>query len=365
MVLGGQVRHPNRQGASMVIDVARRARAGGVAAAAVVALVLLAALGGPVGAASEATFTGLVPGAVAQVVGSTGGPNRTYTAGLMALTIDGTPGAAGYCIDIHTGIPDGTSGLQEVDWSTSGVGNLDAVERILRSYHPNGDGPDGYRITGTTAQMAAATQAAIWHFTDGFELAGQGNDPVIAANYEAILAAVAAGVLPTFGEPGVSLDIEAPGTTEATAGEPIGPYVVRTTAGEVTLTASPGAEIVHEHGAPLPGPVTAGTSLWLVTQEQGSATGTGTPEATGRAGRAGGAAARGPGAGAGRGAVRRRPAPHRRRRLAAGGGRRGPGRRRWRARRGRAAAHRRTSRTGRGRAGGATSGTAPPPRLHA
>src|SRR5690606_29610795 len=86
-----------------------------------------------------------------------------------------------------------------------------------------------------------ATQAAIWHFTDGFELAGQGDDPVIAANYEAILAAVAAGVLPTFGEPGVSLDIEAPGTTEATAGEPIGPYAVRTTAGEVTLTASPRA----------------------------------------------------------------------------------------------------------------------------
>lgn len=270
----------------MVIDVARRARAGGVAAAAVVALVLLAALGGPVGAASEATFTGLVPGAVAQVVGSTGGPNRTYTAGLMALTIDGTPGAAGYCIDIHTDIADGTSGLQEVDWATSGVANLDAVERILRSYHPNGVGPDGYRISGTTAQMAAATQAAIWHYTDGFELAGQGNDPVVVANYEAILAAVAAGVLPTFGEPGVSLDIEAPGTTEATAGEPIGPYVVRTTAGEVTLTASPGAEIVDEHGEPLPGPVTDGTSFWLVSQEPGSATVTATAEATVLAGRA-------------------------------------------------------------------------------
>src|SRR5690606_31325342 len=124
------------------------------------------------------------------------------------------------------------------------------------------------------------------HYTDGFELAGQGNDPVVVANYEAILAAVAAGVLPTFGEPGVSLDIEAPGTTEATAGEPIGPYVVRTTAGEVTLTASPGAEIVDEHGEPLPGPVTDGTSFWLVSQEPGSATVTATAEATVLAGRA-------------------------------------------------------------------------------
>ena len=135
-------------------------------------------------------------------------------------------------------------------------------------------------------RVAAATQAAIWHYTDGFELAGQGNDPVVVANYEAILAAVAAGVLPTFGEPGVSLDIEAPGTTEATAGEPIGPYVVRTTAGEVTLTGSPGAEIVDEHGEPLPGPVTDGTSFWLVSQEPGPATVTATAEATVLAGRA-------------------------------------------------------------------------------
>src|SRR5690606_29610796 len=81
-------------------------------------------------------------------------------------------------------------------------------------------------------------------------------------------------------------DRVAPGAPGAPAAAPIGPDVARTPAGEVTLTASPGAEIVDEHGEPLPGPVTDGTSFWLVSQEPGAATVTATAEATVLAGRA-------------------------------------------------------------------------------
>ena len=171
----------------------------------------------------------------------------------MGMTVDGSP-TTGYCIDIGTEIQPGESGLDEVDWDTSGVQNLDTVAGILAAYAPNGTGPAGYEITGSTAQQAAATQAAIWHFTDGFNLTVGDNDPVIEANYAAILAAVAAGALPAAGEPDVSLTITPPAATEAEAGVPVGPFVVSTTASEVTLTPSAGVTVTDADGNPLARP---------------------------------------------------------------------------------------------------------------
>ena len=215
---------------------------------AVAVLALVAGLAGPAGAASEATFDDIVPGAYAQVEGDLG----TFYAGLMAMTIDGSP-ATGYCIDIGTEIQPGETGLDEVDWDTSGVPDLDTVAGILAAYFPNGSGPDGYEITGDDAEQAAATQAAIWHFTDGFDLTVGANDPVIEANYAAILAAVADGALPTAGQPDVSLTITPPATTEAGAGRLVGPFVVDTTAAEVTLTLSPGVTVTDADRQPVGG----------------------------------------------------------------------------------------------------------------
>ena len=247
-------------------------------------LAIVVGLASPALAASEATFTGLVPGASATVVGEAGAGVQRPTAGLMAMTIDGVPGS-GYCIDLHTGITVGTSGIAEVDWDTSGVTNLGQVEQILGSYHPAGSGPAGYAITGTVAQRAAATQAAIWHVTDGFEMAPGENDPVIAANYDAIVRAVTDGVLPGFGEPSVSLAIVAPADTEAPLGEPVGPFVLNTTAASVTLTPSAGTTVTDATGAPLAGPYADGTEFWLLSDDVGQATVTASAEASVRAGR--------------------------------------------------------------------------------
>lgn len=246
---------------------------------------LFGGLAAPADAASEATFTGLVPGASATIRGTAGGAERTYTAGLMAMTIDGSTGAAGYCIDIHTTIDDGASGLAEVDWASSGVPQLEVVEMILGSYHPSGSGPAGYEIVGTEAQRAAATQAAIWHHTDGFELSAAGNDPTIVANYDAILRAVADGVLPGFGEPSVSLAIAPPAETEATQGDPVGPFVISTTATAVELSPSAGVSVTDAAGTPLAGPFADGDEFWLVSDEPGTATVTATADATVHAGR--------------------------------------------------------------------------------
>ncbi len=235
-----------------------------VATGVVLAALALAAAARPAAAASTARFTGMVPSATARVIGSIGGVEKGLDAGLMSLTIDGTVAATGYCIDIGTGITLGTT-LAEEDWASSGVTNLAIVEQVLSAYHPNGTGPAGYQITGSDAQRAAATQAAIWHFSDGFTLSPGRNDPVVAANYDAILRAVADGVLPGRGEPGVTLSITPPGVASAHLGERVGPYVVHTTSGAVTLTAPVGVTISDAAGNPLTGPAVDGTEFWLTT----------------------------------------------------------------------------------------------------
>jgi len=252
----------------------------GTLVGAVAALALVAGSASPAGAASEATFDDIVPGAYAQVQGDTG----TFYAGLMAMTVDGSP-ATGYCIDIGTEIQPGETGLDEVDWATSGVPDLDTVAGILAAYFPNGTGPAGYEISGDDAERAAATQAAIWHFTDGFDLTVGANDPVIEANYAAILAAAADGALPSAGQPDVSLTIIPPADTSAEAGHPVGPYVVDTTASEVTLTPSAGVTITDADGNPLVGPVTDGTQFFLANPAEGPGSVTAAAQATVHSGR--------------------------------------------------------------------------------
>lgn len=260
-------------------------RAAGALAVIAAAVAMIAALASPADAASEAAFTDLLPGASATITGTYGGRTQQLDAGLMGMVIDGASDGAGYCIDINTQIDPGESGLGEIDWATSGVPQLSTVEMILGSYHPAGAGPAGYEITGTDAQRAAATQAAIWHYTDGYTLSPTDNDAVIVANYDSILRAVADGVLPGFGEPDVSLTITAPADSEAVEGDAIGPFVVRTTATSVTLTPSAGVSIVDAAGNPLPGPVVDGTELWLVSDAPGDGDVTASADASVRAGR--------------------------------------------------------------------------------
>ncbi|HEX5365888.1 MAG TPA: thioester domain-containing protein, partial [Acidimicrobiales bacterium] len=250
------------------------------ATAAVAAVALVAGLAAPAAAASQATFEGIVPTASTVVHGNLG----TYPAGSMAVRIDGTPATA-YCIDVGTSIEPGEAGLVEGEWASSGVPALDVVAGILAAYFPNGDGPDGYRITGDDSQQAAATQAAIWHFTDGFELTRGSNDPVVEAGYAVVLAAAAAGALPPAGDPGVSLDVVPPASTSAEAGSLVGPFVVETTATHVTLSPSEGTTVADAAGRPLGGPVGDGTHFWLAKPTAGDGTVRATARAVVHAGR--------------------------------------------------------------------------------
>lgn len=249
----------------------RRPRASALVAGLAVAIGLVLGVVAPAAAASKAEFLGAIASESGQIHGTADGKTGTWTAGLFKVKIDGVESRA-YCIDILTPIDKGAV-LDETDWSTSGVNNLAKVEAILRWYHPNGDGPDGHEITGTNAEKAMATQAAIWHYTDGFELTDDAskNSQTVIDNYKAILAAVEGG-LEGFGEPSVTLSITPPPDTQGNAGELVGPYVINTSAASVTLEVSEGVTLHNEDGSPFTGEVVDGTQVWLKSDNEGEGT---------------------------------------------------------------------------------------------
>ena len=262
----------------------RRRRASTIVAALVAVLGLVVGLASPAFAASVAKFLGLAEGQSATIHGSYGG-HRGVKAGLFDVVIDGDVETSAYCIDLHTPIPKDTE-LDEIEWATSGVANLDKVEVILAHYHPNGTGPEGYEIEGSDAQMAAATQAAIWHYTDDYQLdLGDSNDPKIVSNYQKILGAVDSGEFDGFGEPTVSLSITPPETTDGVAGNLVGPYLVNTSAETASLEPSEGVGLVNEDGSPFTDAVVDGTQVWLSSGSEGAGTLSATASAEVGAGR--------------------------------------------------------------------------------
>jgi TQXA domain-containing protein len=261
-----------------------RRRAAATIAAVAAAAGLIAATASPA-AAATATYGGQIPGESGSVVGTVGdGDEDTYGGGLFEITIDGETEAKAYCIDIATGIS-GNPTYEESDWDTSDIENLATVEAILANYYPNGNGPEGFTLVGSNAEKARGTQAAIWHFTDGFDLStGPGDNPAnVVDNYETILAAVEAG-LDGFGEPTVTLSITPPASTEGNVGTVVGPYVVDTSAAVVVVTPSEGVSLVDSEGSPITGDIVDGTELYLTSDNEGAGTISATASATALAG---------------------------------------------------------------------------------
>jgi len=255
----------------------RAASRRGLAAVACLALAagLVGGLASPAGATDgEAVYKG-ASSQVLKVSGSFGEGSGHYDAGLMKLDVDGSE-QLGYCIDFFDRTST-TTPLPEEEWGSVDVANRDTVGRILGAYHPIGTGPEGHVIEGTDAQKAAATQAAIWHFTNGFDLdEGVGDDElatgyaVVYANYLKILAAVEAGALPEIGG-NVTLSIEGDTDVEALPGQLVGPFVVKTSVASVELVPGGGGTIHNEDGSAFEGPASDGDVFWITAAEAGTA----------------------------------------------------------------------------------------------
>jgi TQXA domain-containing protein/LPXTG-motif cell wall-anchored protein len=205
-------------------------------------------------------------------------------AALITLTIGGKAVEA-YCIDLNNGLDEGGK-YQETAWQASAVKNLDKVQWILVHSFPNVTPEKILHDAGATTLVPqgageqelkllvyAATQGAIWHFSDDFELgANKGTaDAPEAKSYSAVERVYHylvdhAGSAP---EPVPTLSI-APADATGEIGSKLGPYTV-TSSSPATLSAIDG-KIVDANGATITGPVANGGKFWLTRDTAGKVT---------------------------------------------------------------------------------------------
>ncbi|MBP3978195.1 thioester domain-containing protein [Microbacterium sp. BLY] len=206
--------------------------------------------------------------------GNPAGYTRTSTfAGTInaASISDPSLTAEMYCINLRVSTYVGV-GYQGGTWEETNVPNIGYVTYILNNYHPTTGEPS----TLSVEQRAAAVQAAIWYFTDGFVVSTPAPGPVRAAVAAIVQDAQTNGPVVEPERPVVEIT---PDITTAPADGAAGPYTVTAEgASEVTVTA-PAGYTLHasaESTTPLPNPsvVAPGTQLWLrsTSGDPGSAT---------------------------------------------------------------------------------------------
>nr|WP_051061381.1 Cys-Gln thioester bond-forming surface protein [Nocardiopsis prasina] len=228
-------------------------RSTGRAGLAVSAAALLTfGLAAPAAAEPVETYEGSVR---AQYVGNhQSGETVTMSAGtigtnLFKLRLEDGSELITYCIDIETGIRS-SAWYQEDSWANyPGKGSFaepGKVHWILQNGYPTvsakdlaeaADGANAARVTEKEA--LAATQAAIWHYSNGASLTrGQGN---VKGIYDYLVAN--AEELPQ--EPAPTLSVN-PNSAAGKAGETVGEFEISTNAATVPvdLTAPEGVQLV-------------------------------------------------------------------------------------------------------------------------
>lgn len=252
-----------------------------LAAAAVLAAVLA---GGPAFAQEEPEpITGeptAEPGL--ELRGELDGERYDVFANLLGLTPHGSEETyTVYCIDIRTPL-DTESPYAEGDWEESGVANLESVRWVLFNGYPNVGAAELIEASGgevnpewTDAEIVevayAGTQAAVWHFTDAWELlsdnpvkgGNSGEDEAVLAIYEHLTEDT--GRVPDPSEFMVDLEGEEDAGYEDGR---FGPYTIRSNAGPVELEAD-GGRLEKENGDIVES-LEDGEEFWIAVAESAS-----------------------------------------------------------------------------------------------
>ena len=167
-----------------------------------------------------------------------------------------------YCIDIRTSTYTGL-GYESGTWDESNVPNIGYVNRVLNSYYPDQPGlPDA----PSDNIRAAAVQAAVWFFSDGYVL--EDTDSVRPYTAAIVAAVLAAGPLTEPPAPNVSID---PPTAAGPTDGVTGPFTITSDAGTVTVAVPAGYTLYTDPAGtvPLTGTtVTSGTQLWVRNDNQ-------------------------------------------------------------------------------------------------
>ncbi|GAA3460325.1 thioester domain-containing protein [Saccharothrix longispora] len=192
-----------------------------------------------------------------------GGVNAFY-AGLIGLKIT-TGGqsqkAQAYCVELPTPLEDGRP-LEEVPWgehpNPKFAENAGKINWILQNTFPQRSVEEVAKQfdlpISKKSVLITATQAAIWHFSDGSVLRADDStqevddvDKEVHDLYEYLVAKAQ-----PLEEPKPTLGID-PAERAGKAGERIGPFTVSSTADQVVLTADlpQGVSLVRGDGTPL------------------------------------------------------------------------------------------------------------------
>ena len=191
--------------------------------------------------------------------------NPGFAGVIITQDIDGSTTAPMYCIDIRTETRVGI-GYENGTWDEATVPNIGYVNRILNSYYPAVPGqPAGLNEN----QRAAAVQAAIWFFSDGY-VVNPGNS-LYSAVQAIVTDTINAGPLTEPDAPDITI-------TPATAAGPTdgvtGPYTVAAEGGATVTVSVPAGYSLYTDAAgtvPLTNPVPSGTQVW-VRSDTGSTT---------------------------------------------------------------------------------------------
>ena len=266
-------------------------------AAAVTGALALASLAGLSTAAQAAVndtykyFGSTSAGANVRLTGST----SNFATKLYNLTGQGSAtSTSGYSVDFTGTPPTSNNNYTEADWSSlpqaSAVANRGPVEWILKNSYP--------RVTTTTlratlqahpdfssfpsgnfseSEAIAATQAAIWHFTDGKDL-DLTNTSVNSARtrlFTQYLIQEASGKSAATGQ-APTVEVQSDSGRTSFAVEPSGAFGPFTLASSTTatLTATGPARLVDATGATLTGLQQPGTSFWVLPTAIPAAAGT-------------------------------------------------------------------------------------------
>ena len=167
-----------------------------------------------------------------------------------------------YCIDIRTSTYTGL-GYESGTWDESNVPNIGYVNRVLNSYYPDQPGlPDA----PSDNVRAAAVQAAVWFFSDGYVL--QDTDPIRPYTAAIVADVLAAGPLTEPPAPNVAIDPPvASGPTDGVTG----PFTITSDAATVTVEVPEGYTLYTDPAGtvPLAGTtVASGTQLWVGNDNQ-------------------------------------------------------------------------------------------------
>jgi TQXA domain-containing protein/LPXTG-motif cell wall-anchored protein len=179
----------------------------------------------------------------------------------FSLEINGKATVA-YCTDLHHPSDDGGQ-YNEGDWKDSKAQDLPREQWILTNSFPNvapsdvlsNAKVDASKLVGDelTKVVYTATQASLWHYSDGFELSSvKTTDKDAPSDTEfAAIQALYSWLVNNATEqqaPPPTLSFTSPATTAGPVGSKIGPFTVNTTAKTLTLAADNGGKVVDANG---------------------------------------------------------------------------------------------------------------------